>query len=861
MINETLILAPGASNSELLRTLAKNGMNTIGTSIVTAERLAEIALDKSGITIGEAYLTRREAAARVDSFIGELGYYDNVSYADSEALAETLFSLREQIPEEEDKAIYGKLPQGKFQSKNRMLVEAYERYMESMEDKNEIDYIGKLRLAIEKAEPIDANIVLLEEFPVSILERKLAEHLSEGKLTISNLIELSGLKMKPLSQVTITDCYGSSNEVRDVLRYIYDNKIPFDQCTVAVTDAVEYSQLFNEIGLQFNIPMVFGCGLSINVANPARLLKLYIKWSKEGYRGVDGLREMLLSNSFDRAALSEALPNADKFGYKEWSDLAKEAGYLRLSTNKESNKKKVKEYLEYTSALTYRNDKAKKRAEAIAACVEALAKELQEGVGYWIEKYSKIRGSFMKEADNTARTVICNEIKMLSGSKSEEEILDAIQSVWTRMIVRKQSEEGSLLVTGIKEALSAVRPYLFVVGLSSDKYPGTPTENYLMLDSDYRLFGDEENVPSSFTKVKERENNLKDLIRFAAGMESEIRLSFPSFNLAEVKELNPSSALFEVFKEINGEDSLYKDFVGGIRKVDGFFQDKTSKHWRVGISFAEGKDIDASQDACKAGTSPKTTKKTKGIPLANCYSPTAIGTYFSCPMKFYLKYVLNLAEPEEDNPSEIIHANERGNLIHGLMEQNGKLKYTEEDFLKAAEMTLDEFLKSRPPLMPKSAEKERKDFLELAQKAYKQEKPDFKVLLAEERIEFTHSTGIVMGGYPDRVEEYPDGKSAVVDFKSGRSITQKNNDVKSCLQGLLYARGVEEKGIKVSHCEFRYPREGKVIMCEHDSATKKQVDNLLEELKDAFDKAEFKSTPSKAACTHCKYETVCGKKR
>ena len=859
MIKEKIILAPGASEGELLRTLAKNGTNTIGTSVVNAERLAEIALDRSGITCAGEYITRREAAIKIDSFISELGYYENVSFADSEALAAALFSLREQIPEAEIETVHDKLPQGEFQDKNRMLREAYDKYMDSLERAGQYDYISKIRLAIETAEPIDVEIVLLEEFPLSILEKKLAEHLSGGKSTNSNLIQLAKQEKKPLTDVVISDCYGASNEVRDVLSYIYENKIPFDECTIAVTDVGEYSQLFNEIGLQYKMPMVFGCGISINTTNPARLLNLYTTWVTEGYKGVDGLREMLLSGAFDKGALKDILPNAEKFRTKDWQDLAKEAGYLRLNTDKEENDIKVKEYLEYVDKQKYRNEKAQERAKTLAACVEILAKEFQQGVGYWIEKYSKIRKSSMKEVDLAARTVICNEIAILSKRKREEEVLNAVQTILAGMVDRKQSLEGSLLITGIKGALSAVRPYLFVVGLSSDKFPGTPTENPLMLDSDYYLFGEEGEVPSSFNRVEEKEKNLRNLLGFATSLGSQIRLSFPSFSFSDVKELNPSATLFEVFKEINGEESLYQDFISANRKIEGFFQDKTSRHWRIGASYAEGNKIELPDASSATPTSSAAGKKAKGIPMAEKYSPTAIGIFFSCPRRFYLKYVLGLSEPEEDNPSEVIHANEKGTLIHELMELNGAHKYKEDEFMEVANTIFSNFLKSRPPLMLSASEKEKKVFLELANKAYKQEVPGFKVLLAEERIEFSHPTGITVGGYPDRIEEYPDGSSAVVDFKSGRNITQKENDVKSCLQGILYARGIEEKGIKVSRCEFRYPNEDKVISCEYGSYAKTEMDNLLTELKEAFGNDEFNCTPSKEACKYCGYIDICGK--
>ena len=57
---ETIILAPGAGSSELLRTLAKFGKNTLGLRVLSRVELAKYALMKNGISITEEFLTAKE---------------------------------------------------------------------------------------------------------------------------------------------------------------------------------------------------------------------------------------------------------------------------------------------------------------------------------------------------------------------------------------------------------------------------------------------------------------------------------------------------------------------------------------------------------------------------------------------------------------------------------------------------------------------------------------------------------------------------------------------------------------------------------------------------------------------------------
>lgn len=100
-MKETMILAPGASGAELLRSLAKFGRNTLGFRVIGAAELARIALMKSGISAAEGFLPRKAEPAVIDCFLRDIPYFASASYADSESLAASLYSLRFLIPEDE----------------------------------------------------------------------------------------------------------------------------------------------------------------------------------------------------------------------------------------------------------------------------------------------------------------------------------------------------------------------------------------------------------------------------------------------------------------------------------------------------------------------------------------------------------------------------------------------------------------------------------------------------------------------------------------------------------------------------------------------------------------------------------------
>ena len=62
-MKEKIILAPGARASELLRTLARFGVNTLGLRIVNGIELSKIALMKSGVSVTEKFLPAGDEAA------------------------------------------------------------------------------------------------------------------------------------------------------------------------------------------------------------------------------------------------------------------------------------------------------------------------------------------------------------------------------------------------------------------------------------------------------------------------------------------------------------------------------------------------------------------------------------------------------------------------------------------------------------------------------------------------------------------------------------------------------------------------------------------------------------------------------
>lgn len=141
--------------------------------------------------------------------------------------------------------------------------------------------------------------------------------------------------------------------------------------------------------------------------------------------------------------------------------------------------------------------------------------------------------------------------------------------------------------------------------------------------------------------------------------------------------------------------------------------------------------------------------------------------------------------------------------------------------------------------------------------------PHREVALQEEDIHCTHESGVRIHGYPDRVEKLEDGTYLIVDFKSGRKAVHVQDDIETCLQVVIYAYLMEQRGFKVSGGEYRYLRLGETVTCRYDDDMKRQLLERLEQFKSSMLSGSFPigetGEDGSDPCRYCKYESVCGK--
>jgi len=834
-MREKIILAPGCNGNELLRSLAARGINCINLRIVSAYQLAHMALMRSGITIDQDFVSRNEEYAVISRAAKAEEYFEDMCYADTVQLANAIRTARCQVTQaNEVETVSSILRGGVFKEKNNAIANVYEAYMTELHNDNKIDSVMLIKKAMNECKPLNADIcVMLEDYPLNAVERLLASKLAgDGKIQKTSLAELFKVNEdSPIHIQNYYSCFGSPNEVDNILSIIYKG-IPLDKCVVAVTNANIYSQLFFDNSLLHNIPMTFGTGIPISNSNPAKLLKMYYQWMTDSMFDGKALIEIIDNSVFDKSKLLESLPKPDGFSQKQFFESLKD---LRLTNREDSNKSILAGFEEalngeeklmgFEGAKALRDVQKKK---AILPALKAMSNEICAPCEVFVTRYARIRkksdtfaDKLLLKLDLAASDKIYDELSAVRASGIEQTDEDIIKNLLRTTVCSGHAEPGALHITSTEGALVSIRDNLFVAGLAASMFPGSPKENYLLLDADLDLFGDAAAYLRSTFKVEEKKNKLNTLVSIVSALNGNIYISYPARDVSELKKNNASSSVFEIYQKETGSNVTVSDLEKKVLNVE-YFEPKISLSNTIGETYLSGKKIEQIKKELIDGSYKCTPDKS--------YSPSVLSTFFSCPKHFVLNNILGIPDPEIVYKDQIISAADVGTLAHTLMEILGENRdMTLDRFLEISGELYDLFMLEHPPIVQYSVEGKKDDFLLMMNTAFSMETQN-EIFLKEEDIECEHECGIKIHGFPDRVEKLDDGTYCVVDFKTGREKEHIDDDPVSCFQALIYAYILEKtKNICVSRVEFRYLRLGEVVSCRYTDDAKTVLNLMLGE--------------------------------
>ena len=845
-MKEQIIVAKGINNREFAFTLAKNGKASLNQKVMTPYQLSQLALNRNGVYINNQIVSVDDAVFIIGNIIkiNKPDYFKNASFQDYVNLSKSMDELRYLIGEDEQEGLEKFVNDAEFTEKNKAIKDIYDLYRKHLEDNNLRDRIDIIREVIENNYKLDVDVYSLDEYPLSILENKLIETVT-GKPVISKSITEYFDNAKH-STISFKKVYGNSNEIENVLADIKENNYSLGDCCIAYTDP-SYCQLIYDYSKNYNIGCEFLAGVPIVNTNASKFVAYYYQYLLSNCN-TDSFKNWIYSESFNTKKLFEKIG----LNNKDEELFVKAVGYLKLGMKDG----KIPERAEnYQKILRSSNETDMK------PYIVKFAEELDKGIRYMVKEYcytgnipmelyglEKMR-DYIYDYDNH------NEIV------SFEEILNyAINS--TVQPDRNSQVIDTIAVVPINKALPSIRKHMYVVGMSANYFPPKSNENYLLLDSDYQIFMGNKYVKSNEDLKLQKEIFYK-LIKLTDMVNSNIYLSYSDYDLAELKANNPSSVLFEVYQSKYGSDKTVKDFEKHLdSNKSGYFQYGITKAERYGSHYVQGETINPQK--VEISENEYVNKLT-----VRAYSPTAIIEYFNCPRHFFWTRVLKINENDEDDPYNVIPADDKGTLFHKQMEdaangrdmKTGKIVISEKEFLDKTEKEFDDYLKYRTPIQPDDVNKAKEEFMQMAKNEFKHDVNNIIVSAESEsqRI-MVDEVGIQVRGIADRVELDRDGNLFIGDYKTGKTIHHDPNDWQSCIQVLIYAYITEKLNVgkEVQDCQFRYVALDKTVEINYPNYKSAMIDKL-KEFKENLETLSFPYTDDKDNCKYCRLKEICRK--
>ena len=901
MIKQTIILTNNINENEKLKSLALFGRYTLNVHYMTPLDLANYLIERSGCLYSQTFISNEDLCAQIYSKIREIDYFRNISFNDVSDLVDSINSLRYHVLSDDQDHIkligdlLNKNPV--FAKKNEALIDAWFLMSKYLTDNNLIDEIGVIRYAIDNGltDP-DTNFIFYSGSELADLP------LVKNLLLAANGKEVSPTEIAPekIKISSYTKAFGQTNEIENILSYIYKNNIPFDKCLIAAAETKDYSNILINYRDVLGFPVTIGTGTLIIETNPGKFFSLINEWEDNHFHG-EYFKFLINDPTFDIEKfktdsnipedftdINKGLDYSNKVSFES---IIQTVADLKMSFNAMVNDERLRQYfgILMSHELKKYNEADTSRRLKEFKCVEGVVDVLNKGRLNFVESYARIVDPIL---DKNAHQKI---LQLLSYEKFGVNYEDLKKAIFSKNVGRQSPTPGKLYFTSIKNASSCLRPYLFIVGLSSNNFPGKIKENPFVLDKDYEAFKVEK---ASYKDIEYNKNCYFSLLREATMNDVNIHLSYAFYNSQSLKEQNASSVIFETYqretpdiqktiKDLENEFSSDSDKF----KVVEYFENPLLPISEIGKALSENKRVnapippddsdeefddeeyeedDSEEEEFDSEEEEETEEEKRKVPLKyrggkRGISASAILDFIKCPFLYYMEYVLKIPQPEEVKIYEIIPANDLGTIVHSLMEHLDVEKTSLPDFLAECEQRFREYFVMHVVDNEALIDSELEDFLEIMTNGYEMTQEDNRpTLLAEvDNGCFHEDTGLLIHGLPDKVVDNGDGTCTVIDYKTGRNVKHNLNKPDTLIQAVVYAYVLKHCfNLEPTAFEFWYLRSGEKIKSTDGKSTMDEhftnLNEKLKQMKECFDCGDF--SPRISECEDCYFKAICPRK-
>lgn len=269
-----------------------------------------------------------------------------------------------------------------------------------------------------------------------------------------------------------------------------------------------------------------------------------------------------------------------------------------------------------------------------------------------------------------------------------------------------------------------------------------------------------------------------------------------------------------------------------------------------------------SEAATTVSAMPTSTTAPEPVPVRERLSPSRASDFLGCPLRYRYRTVDRLPEPAD--PVAV-----RGTLVHAVLEDLFDLP--------AADRTLERAVSSVPTSWDRlrrdderlsglfAAEEDERAWLtsahRLLESYFALEDPRWLEPEGREvRVDHRLSSGLGLGGIVDRVDVAADGRIRIVDYKTGRSPSERFEE-KALFQMRFYALVLwRARGVLPTLLQLMYLGDRTVLSYEPTvedlEATERRLGALWEAIDHALSTGDFPARPG-SLCRWCSFTDVC----
>lgn len=707
-VKPKLLLIPSASiRMQLLKALGDHGVFPLNLSVRTIKELAYEIAENSIRAAGLTVLDSRGVTDAMTDILGSLRERGELQFFDAIEITPGICKVLSKTVTELLGCGYRHGIVGLNLVDNerkrvdlRLIIESYFAWKNESKYADYSDVIELARGTLKERRNGFACCYALEACEFDYLESRLLDEMglqadSAGRETGESICvpggpatpEVSGSHPLELraKETGFFEAYGEYNEVKEVLRRIILDKIPFDNVLIVTTVSEPYSQLLCQLVSQYafsndspsgrrELPVTFGTGLPLLMSSPAKLLMLLLDWIGSGFsskelinvfsggvfdvrvdqRGEDGVMPMR-ADRFSRLNVVNVIKNSGL----TWQQrsylpcLEKYSAHLRRSAEENVNAIKAAGWLiEFVTAafqsLPPEDDNGLVDVEDLLSALKAI-----------VRKYKRVFSAF----DVQGLSAVLYELNStIRGRRAR--LHEAIEIIKEHMrdirILRQSPEPGKIHLATYKQAAWIERNNVFFVGLGSDHFPGLAIEDPLLLDH--------ERMEPMATSSMRIGKNIEIIAALLESFSGGLTCSYSSFDTVENRERYPAALFHELHSLAPGE---LVDYAGFVVDRPELFIDGNDFWLYKGVNGGAVLSGDEAQSrkASSAATAPmwSSAEQISGKVL----SASSLSDFLSCKHKFFLKNILQLKEVKSRDFDTLgwLTDLETGSVYHAIFEK------------------------------------------------------------------------------------------------------------------------------------------------------------------------------------------------